>query len=60
MICPFMTTDPASDMKPCVQHCALRYKNMCSFNVIAQALYKQTKQIATNPEKAQEPHQDSD
>lgn len=54
MICPFMSTDPATDMKPCVAHCALRFNNMCSLNVIAQSLYKQTKLQVSNLEKAQE------
>lgn len=43
MICPFMTSDPVSDPKPCVKSCALNFKNHCSLNVIAQSLYEQTK-----------------
>ncbi len=43
MICPFMTKDPVSDPKPCINSCALNFKNHCSLNVMAQSLYEQAK-----------------
>lgn len=43
MICPFMTKDPVSDPKLCINSCALYFKNHCSLNVMAQSLYEQAK-----------------
>lgn len=55
MICPFMTTDPVSDPKPCIDSCAMRFKNACSLNVIAQSVFHQAKRSESNlPEKESE------
>lgn len=54
MICPFMTQDPVNDAKPCVDSCALRFKNACSLNVIAQSLYHNAKTNDANHQKVQE------
>lgn len=41
MICPFMTKDPVNSPIPCVDSCGLRFKGMCSINVLAQSKYQE-------------------
>mgnify|MGYP005761934449 CR=1 FL=1 len=53
MICPFMTQDPVKDPKPCVESCALRFKNACSLNVAAQSIYHQAV-VSNRQEKSSE------
>lgn len=54
MICPFMTTDPVNDPKPCIDSCALRYKDACAFNVAAQSIYHKVKTDDSNRQKSSE------
>ena len=54
MICPFMTKDPVTDPKPCVDSCALRFKSACSLNVAAQSIYHQVKASNRQEKSAEE------
>ena len=53
MICPFLTTD-VNDLKPCIDTCALCFKNFCSFNAIAQTMYHNAKAADANRQKDHE------
>lgn len=54
MVCPFMTKDPVNTPIPCVDGCALRYKGMCSINVLAQTKYQEYIKEHGEPKKSQE------
>jgi hypothetical protein len=43
MICPLMAKDAIKEPKYYVDSCAMKFKNHCSLNIIAQSLYYQAK-----------------
>lgn len=54
MVCPFMTKDPIKEPVSCVDACALKYKGMCSINVLAQTKYHEYIKKCGETKKSQE------